>query len=116
MVGFGSSWLAEAYLRAGRALDARAQAEVALTLTRERGERSLEEWALCLHGVIAEQPATLAPEAGLAAYSTAIAIADAGGLRPLAGLALRGAARLYAATGRPEAARAALARADEIIS
>jgi tetratricopeptide (TPR) repeat protein len=109
-------WLAEAYLRAGRALDARAQAEVALTLTRERGERSLEGWALCLHGVIAEHPATLAPEAGLAAYSTAIAIADAGGLRPLVALALRGAARLYAATGQPEAARAALARAEQIIS
>jgi tetratricopeptide (TPR) repeat protein len=107
-------WLAEAYLRAGRAREARAQVEVALTLTRAHGERLLEGWALCLQGAIAEQPATFAPEAGLTAYRAAIAIADAGGLRPLAAHAHRGAARLYVVTGQLEAARTALACAEEI--
>ena len=58
--------------------------------------------------------ATFAPEVGLAAYSAAISIADAGGLRPLAAHVLRSAARIYAATAQPEAARAALTRAEQI--
>jgi len=89
-------WLAEAYLRAGRAADACAQAESALRLATARGERILEGWALCLIGEIAADPKAFRPEAGLSACGAALAIAEAGGLRPLRVECERGIARLRA--------------------
>jgi hypothetical protein len=107
-------WLAEAHLRAGRALDARAQAEATLRLARERGERVLEGWALCLLGDIAAHHDSFRPEVGLASYRDAMAIAEAGGLRPLAAQCELGAARLYDRAGQAAAARDALARARDL--
>jgi DNA-binding SARP family transcriptional activator len=95
-----ATWLAEAYLLAGRAADAKAQAETALRLARERHERLIEGWALCLLGEIAAHPDTFRPAEGIAACREAIAIAEAGGLRPLAAHAHRALGVLQAKLSR----------------
>ena len=111
MITLPALWLGEAYLRAGRTVDARAQAESVLRMARERGERVLEGWALSLLGDVAGDAAAFRPEVGFAAYRDAMAITDAGGLRPLAAHCALGIARLHDRAGQPEAAREALARA-----
>jgi hypothetical protein len=80
---YPSLWLTEAYLLAGRLGDARLQAEATLELARARGERTLEGWTLWLLG----EAQGRAPGGGIASalscYEGALAIAVAGGLRPL---------------------------------
>jgi tetratricopeptide (TPR) repeat protein len=109
-----ATWLAEAYLLAGRAVDARTQAESALRLARDRSERVLEGWTLCLLGEIAAHPDTFGADAGLAACEDALAIAESGELRPLAAHAHLAAAVLHARSGRRDAAREARNRARQL--
>jgi tetratricopeptide (TPR) repeat protein len=107
-------WLGEAYLRAGRAADARGQADLVLRMARERGERVVEGWARVLIGGVACHPETVRFDAGVAAYQEAMVIADEGGLRLMAAHAQLGLARLCDRAGRADAARDALARAREM--
>ena len=85
-------------------------------MARERGERVLEGWALVLVGDIAAHPETFQHDVGFAAYHEAMAIAEAGGLRPMAAHGQRGLARLLDRAGRHDAARVALARAREMFA
>ncbi|MGE5259146.1 MAG: AAA family ATPase [Hyphomicrobiales bacterium] len=75
--------LGEASLLANRLEEALAIGERALRLTRERGERGYEAWALRLLGEVASHhdPFDLAAAEGH--YRQALALADALGMRPL---------------------------------
>jgi DNA-binding SARP family transcriptional activator len=79
-------FLAEAYLAAGRAEEARASAGRAAALAEQRGERGWRAWALRALGDIT---AVEAP------YRTALTLADECGMRPLAGHCHLGLARLH---------------------
>ena len=77
--------LGEAYLLADQVEDARACADRAVRLARERGERGHEAWALRLLGEIAshhDRPDVATAEAH---YGAAMALAYELGMRPLAG-------------------------------
>ena len=76
--------LAEAYLRAGRPRDASQQAERALDLARQRGQRGHEAWIRWLHGEIAAQSNAAAPHLVEEHYRQALALATELGMQPLA--------------------------------
>ncbi len=76
--------LAEAYLRAGRPRDASQQAERALELARQRGQRGHEAWIRWLHGEIAAQSDAAAPHVVEEHYRQALALATELGMQPLA--------------------------------
>jgi class 3 adenylate cyclase/tetratricopeptide (TPR) repeat protein len=76
-------WLGDALMRAGRLEEACVQAERAVALTRERGERGLTAWALYLLGEIASRREPPEAQAARGRYRQALEIADADGLRPL---------------------------------
>ena len=98
-------------LLAGHDAEARHLAAQALDLTRQRGERGDEAWALHL---AAEAAARADVDAALARYHEALAIAVDLGMRPLEGRCHLGLGALFGRTGQPAAARAALARAMEL--
>ncbi|MGH7403326.1 MAG: ATP-binding protein, partial [Candidatus Rokuibacteriota bacterium] len=75
------AWLAHAQLLAGRPGEARRRAEEALRLSRERGERGYEAWALHVSG---EVEARSAPAAAAGLQRQALALAQELGMRPLA--------------------------------
>ena len=104
-------WLGEALMRAGQLDDALAQAERALALTRERGERGLEAWALFLLGEIASRREPPEVEAAEGRYREALALADEVGLRPLAARCHDGLGKLYRCAGKRPEAREQLASA-----
>jgi hypothetical protein len=83
--------LGEAYLAARRIDDAFTRAEQALALSRQRGERSCEAWALRLLG---EAAATRSHTADVAwareHYSQALELASELGMRPLVAHCHRG--------------------------
>jgi tetratricopeptide (TPR) repeat protein len=111
---FCSLPLGEAQMLAGRLEEAHALAERALALARAHQERGNEAYALRLLGDIAarrEPPEAELPEA---AYREALALADALGMRPLEAHCHHGLGTLYAATGQPEQAHAALSAAIEL--
>ncbi|MGA8050152.1 MAG: adenylate/guanylate cyclase domain-containing protein [Burkholderiales bacterium] len=97
-------WLAEALMRAGQLEDARARAEHGLALTRERGERGLEAWALFFLGEIASrrEPPDAATAQGR--YREALALADEIGLRPLTARCYDGLGKLYRCAGKRQEA------------
>ena len=99
--------LGEAYLRAGRAGDARDVARRALTLARSQGERGHEAWVLRLLGEIA-----LATDSGADGarepLAEALALAVELGMRPLAALCRLGLGTQAQRAGDRVAARAAL--------
>jgi tetratricopeptide (TPR) repeat protein len=91
--------LGEAYLLAGQIEDARACADRAVMLTRERGERGHEAWALRLLGEVvsqADQPDMATAEAQ---YGAAMALATELGMRPLLAHCHLGLGRLYRRAG-----------------
>jgi tetratricopeptide (TPR) repeat protein len=75
------TWLAHAELLAGRPEAALRHVDEALGLSRQRGERGYEAWALCIRGEI-ERAAAAAP-AGEACYREALGIGVELGMRPL---------------------------------
>ncbi len=96
---FSTGALAEAYFLAGRAEEALAVAERALTLTRERGERGQEAWALRLLGEVYSNGR--APDVAQARgfFDEARDIADRLGMRPLVAHCHLGLGRLFHRTG-----------------
>ena len=88
--------LGEVYLLADQVEDARACADRAVRLARERGERGHEAWALRLLGEIAshrDRPDVATAEAH---YGAALALAYELGMRPLQAHCHRGLGTLYA--------------------
>jgi Tetratricopeptide repeat len=77
----------------------------ALTLTRERGERGHEAWALRLLGEIASHHDHLDVATTEAHYGTAMTLASELGMRPLVAHCHLGLGKLYRRTGRREQAR-----------
>ena len=91
--------------------DALAQTERALALTRERGERGLEAWALRLLGEVASRRETPDLETAAGHYRQAIVLADDLGLHPLAACCHGGLGKLYRRMGKGAEAKAHLATA-----
>ncbi len=91
--------LGEAYLLADRVEDARACADRAVMLARERGERGHEAWALRLLGEAVshnERPHVATAEAH---FGSAMALASELGMGPLVAHCRLGLAKLYRRTG-----------------
>jgi tetratricopeptide (TPR) repeat protein len=103
--------LGEAYLLANQLEDASACADGAVKLTRTRGERGYEAYALRLLGEIAAHsaPSELS-EAGVR-YREALALADELGMRPLVAHCHFGLGKLYRRTDKREQAQEHLATA-----
>jgi tetratricopeptide (TPR) repeat protein len=111
-ITYPSLWLSEAYLLAGRAGDARRQAEASLALAKARGEHTREGWALCLIGEGASRAGD--PASAVTSYEAALAIALAGSLRPLQAHCHLGLARAHARAGARALARDAMATAEQL--
>jgi class 3 adenylate cyclase/tetratricopeptide (TPR) repeat protein len=107
-------WLGEAFMRAGQLEDALAQAERALALTRERGERGLAAWALFLLAEIASRCEPPQVETAKTRYRESLALADELGLRPLTARCHDGLGKLYRRAGKREQAREQLASATNL--
>jgi class 3 adenylate cyclase/tetratricopeptide (TPR) repeat protein len=103
--------LAEAYLVADRPEEARALAGRLLPLTRERGQRGFEAWALRLLGETAAHSDPLVLEEAEGHYCQAMALANELGMRPLMAHCHLGLGTLYRRTGSAAAAQEHLATA-----
>ena len=103
--------LGEAYLLAERVEDARASADRAMTLARERGERGHEAWALRLLGEIAAHPDGPDVVAAEAHYGAAMALASELEHASAGAHCHLGLGRLCRRTGTPEQAQEHLATA-----
>ena len=104
---FGLAWLhcprlqylGEAYLLAGRADDAQADAPIGPSqLARERGERGFEAWALRLQAEIAAATTPIVDVAE-SRFREAIALATELEMRPLVAHCHLGLGKLYRRTG-----------------
>ena len=91
--------LGEAYLLADQVEDARACADRAVMLARERGERGHEAWALRLLGEVASHPNGPDEATAEAHYGAAMALASELGMRPLVAHCHLGSGKLYRRTG-----------------
>jgi class 3 adenylate cyclase/tetratricopeptide (TPR) repeat protein len=91
--------LGEAYLLADQGEDARACADRALRLARERGERGHEAWALRLLGEIASYHHSPDVAAAEAHYGAAMVLASELEMRPLLAHCHLGLGKLYRRTG-----------------
>jgi tetratricopeptide (TPR) repeat protein len=96
--------LAESYLSAGRVDSARARADQAVALTRERGERGYEAWALRAAGDAAAHGEARDPAAE-AHYAASLALASELDMRPLAAHCHLGLGKLHRDSGRRARAR-----------
>jgi class 3 adenylate cyclase/tetratricopeptide (TPR) repeat protein len=103
--------LGEAQLLAGRLEEAHALAERALAHANEYGERGHQAYALRLLGDIAARRNPPEREPAEASYQQALALAEALGMRPLAGHCHRGLGTLYAKMDQREPARTELSTA-----
>jgi len=90
----------EACILAGRLPEAHRHAERALTLTRERGERGDEAYALRLFGEIHSRETPPDEGRAEAGYRQAMTLADHLGMRPLAAHCHLGLGRLYRRIGK----------------
>ena len=106
--------LGEAHLLADQVEDARACADRALMLARERGERGHEAWALRLLGEIASHPDRPDVATAEAHYGAARVLASDLGMRPLAAHCHLGLGTLSAKIGRLEHGRAELSTAIDL--
>jgi tetratricopeptide (TPR) repeat protein len=106
--------LSQGYLLAGRLKEARAQAERALVLARERQERGFQAWALQLLGEIAVQCDPLDVEKAETFYRQALVLAEELGMRPVQAHCHLGLGVLYAKLDRREQAHTALSAAIEL--
>lgn len=104
-------WMGEAYMEAGRIEDALAQGERALALTRERGERGREAWALHLLGEIASRREP--PDRAIAEghYRRGMALAEEIGMRPLVARCHDGLGECYRREGKRQEAHEHLSTA-----
>jgi tetratricopeptide (TPR) repeat protein len=102
---FPSLGLAEAYLRAGRVRDASLQADRALDLARQRGQRGHEAWIRRLLGEIAAQSDAAGTPSVEDHYRQALGLAAELGMRPLAAHAHLGLGRWYRRAGDRAKAR-----------
>jgi tetratricopeptide (TPR) repeat protein len=96
--------LGEAYLLADQVEDARACADRAVMLARERGERGYEAWVLRLLGEIASHHAGPDMATAEAHYGAATALASELGMRPLLAHCHLGLGKLYRRTGKRQQA------------
>jgi tetratricopeptide (TPR) repeat protein len=90
----------EACILAGRLQEAHRHAERALTLTRQRGERGEEAYALRLLGEIHSQETPPDDGRSEAGYRQAMILADHLGMRPLAAHCHLGLGKLYRRIGK----------------
>jgi class 3 adenylate cyclase/tetratricopeptide (TPR) repeat protein len=95
----------EACMLAGRLQEAHRHAERALRLTRERGERGDEAYALRLLGEIHSRETPPDDRKAETRYRQAMALADELGMRPLAAHCHLGLGKLYRRTGTREQAQ-----------
>jgi tetratricopeptide (TPR) repeat protein len=93
--------MGEALLAAGRFDEARAAAEHALDLARERGEQGHEAWTLRLLGELAAHPHATATDVAESHYRDALALAERLGMRPLVAHCHLGLGKLYGRAGDP---------------
>jgi tetratricopeptide (TPR) repeat protein len=100
-----SVWLGEAFMRADRREDALAQAERALVLTRERGERGLEASVLWLLGEISSRRLAPEDERSEGCYRQALALGEEFGMRPLSAHCHAGLAKISRRMGKQDLAR-----------
>jgi DNA-binding NtrC family response regulator/tetratricopeptide (TPR) repeat protein len=107
----GVMQLGEAYLLAGHVEDARACADRALALTRERGEQGHEAWVLRLLGEIAAQADPQDLASAEEHYGRALARATELGMRPLVAHCHLGLGKLYRRAGDQAGAEARLTTA-----
>jgi class 3 adenylate cyclase len=98
-------WLGEASMRANRLDDGLALAERAIMLTRDRGERGLQAWALWLLGEVGSRGESAAVRTTETHYQQAIALAEDIGLRPLVARCHNSLGKLYQHFGRRERAQ-----------
>jgi class 3 adenylate cyclase/tetratricopeptide (TPR) repeat protein len=103
--------LGEAYLLADRVEDARACADRAVTLARERGEQGHEAWALRLLGEVAAHHPRPDVATAEAHYGAAMALASELGMLPLAAHCHLGLGKLYRQMGKRKQAHEALTTA-----
>jgi tetratricopeptide (TPR) repeat protein len=108
------AWLGEAYLLAGRSDEAMPLAMRALDLARAHKERGHEAWSLRLLGEVYGQQHTPALEPAEAVYRQALALAAELGMVPLQAHSHLGLGTLYARSGRPREASAALSTAVDL--
>jgi tetratricopeptide (TPR) repeat protein len=104
--------LGEAHMLASHLEEAHALAERTLALARQ--ERGHQAYALHLLGEIAVRREPSEAEKAEAQYRQALALAEGLGMHPLQAHGHLGLGILYAATGQPEQARAALSIAIEL--
>ena len=107
-------WLSEAYLCLGRRDEALAVAVRGLELCRMHAQQGDHAWALRLLGEIYARRYPPQAEPAEAAYREALALAEELGMRPLVAHCHLGLGTLYATTGQPQQARAALSTAVEM--
>jgi tetratricopeptide (TPR) repeat protein len=103
--------LGQAYLLANRTEDARACADRALKVARERGERGHEAWAFHLLGDIASHHDRPDRATAEARYAAALALASELGMRALLAHCHLGLGKLYRGTGDQAKAQEHLASA-----
>jgi class 3 adenylate cyclase/tetratricopeptide (TPR) repeat protein len=101
----------EACILAGRLQEAHRHVKRALTLTRERGERGHEAYALRLLGEIHSQGTPPDDERAEAEYRQAMTLANHLGMRPLAAHCHRGVGHLYRRIGKRDRGQAHLSTA-----
>jgi predicted ATPase len=107
-------WLSEAYLCLGRRDEALAVAVRGLELCRMHAQQGDHAWALRLLGEIYAHRHPPQAEPAEASYREALALAEELGMRPLVAHCHLGLGTLYATTGQPQQARAALSTAVEM--
>ena len=103
--------LGEACLLVDRVEDALALTRQAFALTRERGQRGDEAWALRLLGEVASHRDPPDAETAERGYREAMALGEELGMRPLAAHCHLGLGKLYRATGKRKEAHESLAMA-----
>jgi len=106
--------LSEGYLLAGRPYDALPHAQETLKLARTYKECSTQGYALWLLGTLAAQDEAPMGEVAETFYQSAMALANAHGMRPLLAHGHFGLGLLYNRQGKREQACAALSRAIDL--
>ena len=109
--GYRFAWLSEVYRLAGYSEEAWQHAHQALDLARQQKARGDEAHALHQLGTVQAHADPLDAEQAEASYRQAQVLAEALGMRPLLAHCHLGLGTLYAALGRGDTARPALAAA-----